>query len=134
MGQNRLDLVTRQYYRQPFWLAGSDDSLDPVQRLLRHVLKEPQRRQSLPWVDAPHVFLDGQIRQKRIDVAFAQFTRMRTGVKQSEAVSPVDVGLFSAAAVMPGSQAPPPGRKAWELAGPESTPTVSDALLLWSGS
>ena len=44
------------------------------------------------------------MRQKSVDMAFAQFTRMRTGVKESEAANPVDVGLFSAAAVLPGSQ------------------------------
>ena len=47
---------------------------------------------------------DGQMSQKNVDVALAQFTRMRTGVKQSEAANPVDVSLFIAAAVTPGSQ------------------------------
>ena len=97
--------VTPQYDRQPLWLAGPNDSLDPVQRLLQYVpVEEQQRRERLVLSGRGHVFLDGQMRQKSVDMAFAQFTRMRTGVKQSEAANPVDVGLFSAWAVMPGPQ------------------------------
>ena len=105
VGQDRLDLVAREYDRQPLWLAGSNASLDPVQRLLQYApVKEQQRRQSLVLSGCGHVSLDRQMRQKSVDVVFSQFTRMRTSVKQDEAANPVDVCLFGAAAVMPGSQ------------------------------
>jgi hypothetical protein len=53
------------------------------------LVKEQQCRQSLVLSGRGDVLLDGQVRQKTVDVAFGQLARMRPGVKNDEAANPV---------------------------------------------
>ena len=104
-GQDCLHLIARHHDRQSLRLAGLHHSFDTVQRLFQHVLiKEQNRRQSLVLRRGSHVFLDGQMRQETVDVAFGHLARMPAVVKEEEVANPVEVGFLGTPAVMPGSQ------------------------------
>jgi len=90
---------------QPLWPTGANDALDSVERLLQDVLvKEQDCRQSLILGRCRNMFLDGQMREKAVDIAFRKLAGMPVLVELDVPAHPVNVGFLRAAAVVPDAQ------------------------------
>lgn len=86
MGHDGRHFSDRQHDGQPLGATGANDGFDPVERLFQGVfVKKQDCRQSLILRRCRHRFLDGQMREKAVDIAFGKFARMcseRIGVRR----------------------------------------------------
>ncbi len=78
MRHDARHFIDRQHHGQPLGATGANDAFDAVERLLQDMLVEKEnRRQRLVLRRRSDVLLDGQVRQKTVDVVFGKFAGMR---------------------------------------------------------
>ena len=84
------------------------DAVDESEFAVEHLLvKEEQRAESLVLCGSGHVFIYGQMREKRGDLLLAHFVRVAFAMKENVTANPIDVGLLCADRVMFHPQMPP---------------------------
>ena len=97
--------VRGQHDGQPLGTTCANDAFNAVERLLQNMLVEKEDRgQSLVLGRRRDVFLDGQMSQETVDIAFRQLPGMLVLVELDEAANPMHVRFFRASAVMADTQ------------------------------
>lgn len=105
--KHAANLVLAQHHRHAFRTAGRGHALEPCERPLQHtIVQERQRGERLILGRRRNAVLNRQVREKPLDVSFAEISWVPAIVEQDETSNPLNVGLFGPAAVAPLTQPP----------------------------
>jgi hypothetical protein len=93
--------VAREDNRQPFRTFGADHAFNQARLDLEHIsIKEEQCGERLILGGGRNVPVNGQMREKGVDLGGAHLQRVTFVVEEDEALDPIDVGVLGADAVV----------------------------------
>ena len=96
-----VDLGMCENHRQPTGLLGPGDIVKPGHIALEHIpIEKKQRAERLILRGSGDIAVDRKMGQKLLDFGFPHLDGMPLAVEQDKAPNPVDIGLFSANAVV----------------------------------
>ena len=94
----------KQLHRQATWFLRPRDIVEPGKFAFKyHPIEKKQRAEILILCGKCNVSIHGDVAQKCLDFSLAHITGVSFVVEQDKAPDPIDISMFSANAVMLGS-------------------------------